>query len=332
LTCSDAAAPRPPPGRAALRCAAAATPAPVYTNPAAGEKYDYIIVGGGTAGCVLANRLTADGSKRVLVLEAGGGNTSRDVRIPAAFTRIFRSAMDWNLFSDRQPRLEDRQIYLARGKLLGGSSSTNATLYQRGAPADYDAWGVPGWGAADVLPWFLSAETNLDLKAPGVHGTGGCMRVENPRYHNYLHDVFFKAAGEAGIQANPDFNDWGRDQVRRGARRAGRPSGCGQGGCGCGERGGPAAPRGRRSARLHQRCAPPTPTPLPRAAARPPPLLTSFPHLFLLLPPLPPRRRRRPGSASSRSPRSAASGPTPSASTWRPPWAAPTCAWSPTAR
>lgn len=192
----------------------AAAPLPVADdNPAAGQKYDYIIVGGGTAGCVLANRLSADPSKRVLMIEAGGDNTSRNVRIPAAFTRIFRSPLDWNLFTDRQRQLSDRQVYLARGKLLGGSSSTNATLYHRGAAADYDAWGLPGWGSSDVLPWFRKAETNRDLHDPEVHGSDGSMRVENPRYYNYLHDVFFKAAQEGGLQANPDFNDWRHAQA-----------------------------------------------------------------------------------------------------------------------
>lgn len=132
-------------------------------SPVAGQRYDYILVGGGTAACVLANRLTADGSKRVLVLEAGPDNTSRDVKIPAAITRLFRSPLDWNMFSELQQQLAHRQIYMARGRLLGGSSATNATLYHRGAAADYDAWNVEGWGSSDVLSWFTQAETNADF-------------------------------------------------------------------------------------------------------------------------------------------------------------------------
>ncbi|KAL4424367.1 hypothetical protein ABPG75_001668 [Micractinium tetrahymenae] len=183
-------------------------------SPVAGKTYDYVLVGGGTAACVLANRLTADGSKRVLVLEAGADNTSRDVRVPAAFTRIFRSALDWNLFSELQRQLAERQIYLARGRLLGGSSSTNATLYHRGAAADYDRWGVEGWGSADVLPWFLKAETNGDHGAGKYHGAGGPMRVENPRYTNpQLHGAFFQAAQQMGLSPNPDFNNWDADQA-----------------------------------------------------------------------------------------------------------------------
>jgi hypothetical protein len=132
-------------------------------SPVAGQRYDYILVGGGTAACVLANRLTADGSKRVLVLEAGPDNTSRDVKIPAAITRLFRSPLDWNMFSELQQQLAHRQIYMARGRLLGGSSATNATLYHRGAASDYDAWNVEGWGSSDVLSWFTQAETNADF-------------------------------------------------------------------------------------------------------------------------------------------------------------------------
>lgn len=185
---------------------------PVEDNPTAGKTYDYIIVGGGTAGCVLANRLSSDGTTRVLLLEAGEDNTSRNVRIPAAFTRIFRSPLDWNLFSDREKPVDDRQIYLPRGRLLGGSSSTNATLYHRGAAADYDAWNVSGWSSQDVLPWFVSSERNVDQNNAGCHGKDGNLAVENPRYYNYLHDVFYKAAKEQGWKANDDFNNWNQDQ------------------------------------------------------------------------------------------------------------------------
>lgn len=181
-------------------------------SPVAGQRYDYILVGGGTAACVLANRLTADGSKRVLVLEAGPDNTSRDVKIPAAITRLFRSPLDWNMFSELQQQLAHRQIYMARGRLLGGSSATNATLYHRGAASDYDAWNVEGWGSSDVLSWFTQAETNADFGPGNYHGSGGPMRVENPRYTNKaLHSAFFKAAEQLGMPANNDFNDWSHD-------------------------------------------------------------------------------------------------------------------------
>lgn len=180
-------------------------------NPAS-EKYDYILVGGGTAGCVLANRLTADPSKKVLVLEAGGENTSRDLRTPAGLPRLFKSALDWNLYTNLQKAAEARQVYIARGKVLGGSSSTNATLYMRGTSQDYDGWNMPGWGSKEALHGFIKCEDNDNGAKDGVHGRGGPMHVENPRYQNKLHDVFFQAAEEAGIPKNPNFNDWGHSQ------------------------------------------------------------------------------------------------------------------------
>jgi choline dehydrogenase-like flavoprotein len=204
-------------GTKTVHAQATGMPSVVCDNPAAGKEYDYIIVGAGAAGCVLANRLSADPHNRVLLLEAGPDNTTRNTRIPAAFTRIFRSPLDWNLFSGKEPALDDRQVYLARGKLLGGSSSTNATLYMRGSASDYDGWNVAGWSGNDVYPWFLAAERNRDHRNnPSVHGQDGPVSVETPRYHNYLHDVFFKAASELGIPANPDFNDWRHDQSGHG--------------------------------------------------------------------------------------------------------------------
>ncbi len=182
------------------------------SSPTAGKKFDFIIVGGGLAGCVLANRLSANPDVSVLLLEAGVNNTSRNIKIPVAFTKIFRSNLDWNLFSKKQAEVSDRQIYLPRGKVLGGSSSTNATLYMRGSAGDYDSWGIPGWTSEEALRWFKMAETNADLKDSAVHGSKGPYHVENPRYHNFLHEKFFEAASQIGVQSNPDFNDWRRPQ------------------------------------------------------------------------------------------------------------------------
>ncbi|GIL70388.1 hypothetical protein Vretimale_3577 [Volvox reticuliferus] len=176
------------------------------------EKFDYIVVGGGTAGCILANKLSADGSKKVLVLEAGPSGDAMEVAVPAGIARLFaHPVLDWGLSSVTQPQLVAREIYLARGRLLGGSSGTNATLYHRGTPADYDSWGLEGWTSKDVLDWFIKAECYADGPRP-FHGQSGSMNVEQPRYQNVLHDEFFRAAAAAGVPANPDFNDWSRPQ------------------------------------------------------------------------------------------------------------------------
>ena len=196
---------------------APASPAALPGTPASpshdATKYDYIIVGGGLAGCVLAARLSADATKRVLVLEAGPGGRPREVATPAGLPRLFKSAYDWNLFAAPQGSADARRVYMARGRIVGGSSCTNATLYHRGTAADYDGWGVPGWSAADMLPWFVAGERNERGDVPGVHSSHGPVSVENPRYRNRLADAFLAAAAASGIPANPDFNDWGRPQA-----------------------------------------------------------------------------------------------------------------------
>lgn len=186
------------------------------SNPVEGQKFDYIIVGGGTAGCVLANRLSADESKSVLLIEAGVEKKNNEVKIPAGLTKLFNHPVfDWGLYSGVQKQLLDhtREVYLARGKLLGGSSCTNATLYFRGSAEDYNDWNLDGWKANDVLPWFVSAEDNADFAQSKYHGVGGAMHVETPRYHNKLHDEFFKAAAAYGLAPNKDFNDWSHAQA-----------------------------------------------------------------------------------------------------------------------
>eukprot|EP00883_Tetradesmus_obliquus_P005556 jgi/Sobl393_1/15988/SZX66469.1 len=144
---------------------------------------------------------------------AGGMGGDMTSVVPAGLTRLFQHpTLDWNLFSTKQQELANREVYLARGKTLGGSSATNATLYLRGSPADYDSWGLPGWSSKDVLPWFVSGETNS--KGPSkYHGDGGAMKVESPRYYNELHGAFFEAAAAAGLPHNPDFNAWNRPQA-----------------------------------------------------------------------------------------------------------------------
>ena len=146
--------------------------------------YDYVIVGAGSAGCVLAARLSADPSVRVLVLEAGGTDRKTEIRIPAAFSKLFRSEVDWGYDSEPEDGLDGRRIYLPRGKVLGGSSSINSMIYQRGDRADFDAWGQ-GWTYDDVLPSFQRAEERL------------C--VEDLRDPSPLSRAFVAAAGQAGI-------------------------------------------------------------------------------------------------------------------------------------
>ncbi|KAG2445644.1 hypothetical protein HXX76_000254 [Chlamydomonas incerta] len=135
-----------------------------------------------------------------------------EVAVPAGITRLFaHPVMDWGMSSLTQKQLVAREIYLARGRMLGGSSGSNATLYHRGSAADYDAWGLEGWSSKEVLDWFVKAECYANGPKP-YHGTGGSMNTEQPRYENVLHDEFFKAAAAAGLPANPDFNDWSRPQ------------------------------------------------------------------------------------------------------------------------
>ncbi len=126
--------------------------------------------------------------------------------------------LDYNEWDNTKAHAVCVQVYLARGKTLGGSSATNATLYLRGTAQDYDAWGLDGWRGDDVLDWFKSAESNGSMSAGAYHGAGGMMNVENPRYDSPLHEEFFRAARAVGLADNPDFNDWSRSQVCVGKR------------------------------------------------------------------------------------------------------------------
>jgi choline dehydrogenase len=148
--------------------------------------YDYLIVGAGSAGCVLAARLSADPDVRVLVLEAGGADRKTEIRIPAAFSKLFRSEVDWGYDSEPEDGLDGRRIYLPRGKVLGGSSSINSMIYQRGERADFDAWG-DGWSYDDVRGCFERAEATLS--------------VEELRDPSPLSRAFVAAADAAGVAA-----------------------------------------------------------------------------------------------------------------------------------
>ncbi len=170
--------------------------------------YGYIIIGAGSAGCVLANRLSEVGGNTVLLLEAGGPGKSQDVRIPAAFPKLLRTRLDWGYRTVAQRQLNNRTLYLPRGKVLGGSSSINAMIYIRGNRADYDGWaalGNDGWPYEEVLPYFKKSENQQMLKSK-YHGTGGPLSVTDRNYTNPLSHVFVEAAQEVGFPENEDFN------------------------------------------------------------------------------------------------------------------------------
>lgn len=169
---------------------------------------DYIIVGAGSAGCVLANRLSADPHVTVLVLEAGGPDKRQEVRMPAAFPKLFQSAVDWAYYTEEEPHMHNRILYWPRGKMLGGSSAMNAMIYMRGHRANYDGWehlGNEGWNYEAVLLYFKKAENNARLTSP-YHGRSGPLLVSDLRTINPLSQAFVTAATEVGIRPNDDFN------------------------------------------------------------------------------------------------------------------------------
>lgn len=172
-------------------------------------EFDYIVVGAGSAGCVLANRLTANGKHSVLLLEAGPEDTHLWIHVPLGYGKLFKEkAVNWMYQTEPEPGLDGRTIFQPRGKVLGGSSSINGLLYLRGQHQDYDRWrqrGNTGWGYDDVLPYFKKAE---DQQRGGneFHGVGGPLPVSDWRQGDPLSEAFVVAAAEAGIPTNPDFN------------------------------------------------------------------------------------------------------------------------------
>jgi choline dehydrogenase len=164
--------------------------------------YDYIVIGAGTAGCVLANRLSESAQTRVLVLEAGGRDAKMEVRIPAAFSKLFKTPADWAYETEPQPALAGRRLFWPRGKMLGGSSSMNAQVHVRGNPADYDAWaalGNEGWSYDDVLPFFRKSEHN-ERGPSSYRGIGGPVNVTALRDPNPATHAFLEAAHQVGIE------------------------------------------------------------------------------------------------------------------------------------
>lgn len=171
--------------------------------------FDYLIIGGGSAGCVLAGRLSEDPNINVALLEAGPSDSSVLIHCPAGLAVMAKFGLSgWNLNTVPQPGLNGRSGYQPRGKVLGGSSSLNAMIYTRGHPTDYDHWaaqGNPGWSYADVLPYFKKAEHN-ERGADDFHGVGGPLNVMDLRSPNRFSELFLQAGEQAGYQRNTDFN------------------------------------------------------------------------------------------------------------------------------
>jgi choline dehydrogenase len=173
------------------------------------REFDYVIVGAGSAGCVLANRLSADGKHSVLLLEAGPKDTNIWIHVPLGYGKLFKEkSVNWMYQTEPEPELGGRQVFQPRGKVLGGSSSINGLLYVRGQHEDYDRWrqrGNAGWGYDDVLPYFRKAE-NQQRGGDKYHGVGGPLPVSDLGHPDPLSAAFIDAAAETGLPVNPDFN------------------------------------------------------------------------------------------------------------------------------
>ncbi len=174
------------------------------------EQFDYVIVGGGSAGCVLAGRLSEDPAARVCLIEAGPPDNDLRIRIPLGVIALMGNAtFDWRYQSEPHAHLQGRRVPVPRGRTLGGSGAINSMVYIRGRASDYDAWarqGCNGWGWADVLPKFIAAENNARLADDPLHGADGPLHVQDLPSHHPLLDDLVTAGRELGIPANDDFN------------------------------------------------------------------------------------------------------------------------------
>ncbi|MFE3838246.1 GMC family oxidoreductase [Pseudogemmobacter sonorensis] len=183
------------------------------------ETHDFIIVGAGSAGCVLANRLSANGRYRVLLLEAGPRDRNPLVRLPMLMGKLFHYGIyNWKYFTEPQPQLNGRKLYWPRGKSLGGTSTINGMIYVRGNRQDYDRWaqlGLPGWSYDEVLPAFRRSERHESRDDDAFHSTDGELAVSRAKGANPLYDTFIRAGAEAGLPVNDDFNGAAQDGVGR---------------------------------------------------------------------------------------------------------------------
>ena len=198
--------------------------------------FDYVVVGAGSAGCTLANRLSADSSVRVLLLEAGGWDRNLFVKLPLGWGKVLLERIyDWGYDGEPLETMAGRRIECARGKVVGGSSTINAMAYVRGNRGDYARWtsyGLRGWSYDDVLPYFRRQE-NWEGGANHYRGAGGPLATRKSQYHDPLVDAYMAAAAASGHKFNDDYNAEQQDgfarmqmTIRRGRRRARRPRIC----------------------------------------------------------------------------------------------------------